>query len=81
MVFVLTAEDGGVTAAGWRCPQNLKFENSASSFDRLRERNLLKCPPHVKGDYFSSFIQSYHCLVALMLQSSFVKLPTLTNDD
>ena len=48
-------------------------------FGRLHQRILLMCVPHVQHDYFSSFIQSYHCLLALLLAlpllSSFHKQP------
>ena len=42
------------------CRQNLKFGNFTLSFDRLRERIVLKCVPHVQHEYFSSFSQSDH---------------------
>ena len=43
-----------------RCRQNLKFGNFTLSFDRLRERIVLKCVLHVQHEYFSSFSQSDH---------------------
>ena len=39
------------------CRQNLKVENLTSLFGKLRQRNVLKCVPHVQHDYFSSFNQ------------------------
>ena len=50
--------NGRFTAACLRCRLNLKFENFALSFARLRQRIVLKCMSHVQLDYFSSFNQS-----------------------
>ena len=36
---------------------------------------LLKCVPHVQHDYCSSFNQSDHCFLVLLLPSSLLKLP------
>ena len=46
-------------------------------FGRLRQRIVLKCVPHIQGDYFSSFNQSNHCFLAssLPLPSSLLKRP------
>ena len=52
------------TAPSSRCRQNLKYENFTSSFGRLRQNVAPKSVPH---DYFSSFNQSNHWLVALSL--------------
>ena len=50
--------NGRFTAACSRSRLNLKFENFALSFARLRQRIVLKCMSHVQLDYFSSFNQS-----------------------
>ena len=60
-------EDGRFTAACSRCRLNLKFENLALSFGRLRQGIVLKCMPHVQHDYFSSFNQSDHCFLTSSL--------------
>ena len=67
-VFHVKAENERLTAAGSRCRQNLKLE--LFTFRKI----ALKCVPHVQHDYFSSFTQSYHWFVALllMLPSSFL---------
>ena len=44
--------------AGSRCRHNHKFGNFTSS-DRQRQRNVLKCVPHVQRDYLSSLNQSH----------------------
>ena len=41
--------------------------NFTLSFGRLRQIIALKCVPHVQHDYFSSFNQSDHCYLALLL--------------
>ena len=38
-----------------------------SLFGTLRERSVLKCVPHVRHDYLSSFNQSDHLFLALPL--------------
>ena len=48
------------------CRLNLNFGNFTLQFDRLRQRNLLKCVPHVQYYYFSSFNQSDHCFRACL---------------
>ena len=47
------------------------------SFGRLSHRIVLKRMLHVQHDYFSSFIQSDHCFLALLLPSSLPKLRIL----
>ena len=53
--FHVKAENEGFTAAGFRCRQNLKYENFTSSFGRLRQTIALKSVLQVQNDYFSSF--------------------------
>ena len=48
----------GFSATSSGCLQNLKYENSTSSFGRLRQNIARKSVPHVQYDYFSSFNQS-----------------------
>ena len=64
-----------------RCRWNLKFGNFSLTFDRLRQRIVLKCVPHVQHDYFFSFNQSDHCFLAssLLLPSSVLKLLSETD--
>ena len=71
------AKNERFTTASSRCRQNLKYENFTSSFSRLRQNIAPKSVPHVQHDYFSSFNQSNHGLVALSLTlpSSNLKLP------
>ena len=54
--------------------RDLKFANFTLPFRRLRQRNTLKCVPHVQHDYFSSFNQSDLCLLTIPLSSSLLKL-------
>ena len=58
--FHVKAKSERFTAASSRCRQNLKYENFASSFARLRQNIAPKSVPHVQHDYFSSFNQSNH---------------------
>ena len=51
-------ENERFTSAGLCCLQSLKFDNFTLSFDGLRQRNILKCVPHVQHDNFSPFNQS-----------------------
>ena len=75
--FRIKAKKERFTASSSRCRQNLKYENFTSSFVRLRQNIAPKSVPHVQHDYFSSFNQSNHWLVALSLTlpSSNLKLP------
>ena len=75
--FRVKAKKERFTASSSRCRQNLKYENFPSSFVRLRQNIAPKSVPHVQHDYFSSFNQSNHWLVALALTlpSSDLKLP------
>ena len=41
-----------LTAASFRCRQNLKYENFTSSFARLRQNIAPKSVPHVRHDHF-----------------------------
>ena len=77
--FHVKAKSERFTAATSRCRQNLKYENSKSSFSRLRQNIGPKSVQHVQHDYFSSFNQSNHWFVALSwtLPSSDVKLPII----
>ena len=59
---------------------NLKFGNFTLSFGRLRQRNVLKCVPHGQHDYFSSFNQWDHCVLASLLPSSLLKLLTTNSN-
>ena len=52
--FEVKTENERFSAAGWRCRQNLKYENFTSSFGRLRQKIAPKSVPHVQRDYFSS---------------------------
>ena len=56
------AKNEGFTVVGSRCRQNLKNDNSTSSFGRLRKKVAPKRVPHVRHDYliFSSLNQSNH---------------------
>ena len=56
------------------CHRDLKFVNLTLPFRSLRQRNTLKCVPHVQHDYFSSFNQSDLCLLTIPLLSSLLKL-------
>ena len=53
--------------------------NFTLSFGRLRQIIVLKCVPHVQHDYFSSFNQSDHCYLALLLPLplSLLELPVI----
>ena len=75
--FHVKAGNERFPAGASRCRQKLKYENSTSSFGRLRDKIATKSVPHVQHDYFSSFNQLNNQLVALSLslQSSFLKLP------
>ena len=53
--FLVKAKNERFTAAGWRCRQNLKYENFSSLFGRLHQKIALKSVPHVQHDYFSLF--------------------------
>jgi len=84
--FHVKAKNERFTAASSRCRQNLKYENFTSSFGRLRQNIAPNIVPHVQHDYFSSFNQSNHWFVAVLLTlpSSNLKLPivkyvTVTN--
>ena len=44
---------------------NLREDTSWRRFWKIRHRNLLKCVPHVRHDYFSSFSQSDHWFMTL----------------
>ena len=74
--FSWKAKNERFTAASSRCRQNVKYENFTSLFGRLRQ-NI--APNIVQHDYFSSFNQSNHWFVALLLTlpSSDLKLPML----
>ena len=61
--FHVKAKSERSTAASLDCRQNLKFENSTSSFGRLRQNIAPKSVPHVQHDYFSSFNQSNHSTI------------------
>ena len=50
-----------------RLKKVLENGNFTSSSGRLRQRNWLKCVPHVQHDYFSSSNQSDHCFLASSL--------------
>ena len=52
--FHVKAKNERLTAASFRCRQNLKHENF-TSFGRLRQNIALKSVSHVQHDYFSSF--------------------------
>ena len=52
------AKNERLTAASFRCRQNLKYENFTSSVGRLRQNIAPKGVPHVQHDYSSSFNQS-----------------------
>ena len=59
--FHVKAKSERFTAAASSCGrQNLKYENFASSFGRLRQNIVPKSVPHVQHDYISSFNQSNH---------------------
>ena len=61
-----------------RYRESRKTENFTPSFGRLCEKIALKSVQHVQLDYFSSFNQSNHWFVALLLfpsPVSFLKLP------
>ena len=77
--FHVKAKNERFTPASSRCRQNLKYENFTSSFGRLRQNIAPKSVPHVQHDYFFSFNQSNHSLVALSLTlpSSNLKLPII----
>ena len=69
----------GCRGKGWKilllgCRQNRKKENFTSSFGRLRQNISPKSAPHVQHDSVSSFNQSNHWFVALLLPSPFLKL-------
>ena len=51
--FHVEAKNERFTAASSHCRQNLKYENFASSFGRLRQKIAPKSVPHVQHDYFS----------------------------
>ena len=53
--------------------------NFTLSFGRLRQIITLKCVPHMQHDYFSSFNQSDHFYLALLLQwpLSLLDLPVI----
>ena len=53
-------ENERFTAARSGFRQNFKYENSRSSFDRLRQKFAPKSVPHMQHDYFSSFSKSNH---------------------
>ena len=65
--FHVKAKNERFTATSSRCRQNLKYENFTLSFGRLRQNSAPKSVPHVQHDYFSSFNQSNHWFVALLL--------------
>ena len=77
--FHVKAKSERFTAASSRCRQNLKYENFTSSFGRLCQNIAPKSMPHVQHDYFSSFNQSNHWFVVLLLTlpSSNLKLPII----
>ena len=58
--FQAESKDRRFTAAGSRCPQNLKIENFTSSYGRLREKIAPKIVPHMQHDYFFTFNRSNH---------------------
>ena len=74
--FVVKAKNERFTAAGSRCRQNLKYENFMSSFGRPRQKVAPKSVPYFQDDYSSTFNQSNHWFVVLLLPlpSSFLKL-------
>ena len=55
--FSCKGKDERFTAASSRCRQNLKYENFASSFGRLRQNIAPKSVPQVQHNHFSSFNQ------------------------
>ena len=61
--FHVMAKNERSTAASFRCRQNFKYENSTSSFGRLRQNIAPKSVPHVQHDYYSSFNQSNHWFI------------------
>ena len=63
--FHVKAKNKRFTASSWCYRQNLKYENLRSSL--RRQTFAPKSVPHVQHDYFSSFNQSNHWLVALPL--------------
>ena len=63
----LTLVNERFTVGCSRCRESLTLGNFRFSFGRLRQRIMLKCVLHVRHDYFSSFNQSDHCLLALSL--------------
>ena len=65
--FHVKAKSERFTSASWCCRRNLKYENFTSSFGRLRQNIAPNIVPHVQHDYFSSFNQSNHRVVALLL--------------
>ena len=75
--FHVKAESEIFTAGGWRCRQNLKYENFASSFGRLREKIAPKSVPHVCSTIISLIqpIISLICGVVVALPLPFLKLP------
>ena len=75
--YHVKAKNERFNAANSRCRQSLKHENLALSFGRLGQEMAPKSLSHVQHDYFSSFNQSNHWFVTLMLPlpSSFLKLP------
>ena len=79
--FHIKAKNESCTAPRSSFRQDLKYENFMSSLGRLRQNNVLKSGPHVQHDYFSSFNQSNHWFVALLLPmtSFFFKLPNNGN--
>ena len=79
--FQVKAKNKRFTAASLRCRQSLKYENFTSSFGRLRQNNAPNIVPHVQHDYFSSFNQSNHwfVVVLLTLPSSNLKLPSYSS--
>ena len=58
--FLVKPENETFTAAGSHYRGNFKYENLASSFDRLRQKFAPKSVSHVQNDYFSPFNQSNH---------------------
>ena len=80
--FHVKAKNERFTAVSFRCRQNLKYENFMSSFGRLRQNIAQKSVPHVQHDYFSSFSQSNHWFVAVLLTlpSSNLKLPFVCSE-
>ena len=58
--FHVKPENERFTVTGSRCRRDLKYENLASSFGRLRQKIAPKSVSHVQNDYFSPFNQSNH---------------------